>query len=401
MQSQAAATVIVPTRNERGNAAELIVQVAAALNGREAEILFVDDSDDGTPEEIARVAADAPLPVRVVHRGPDDRAGGLGGAVVEGMRRAAHDVCIVMDGDLQHPPAVLPTLLDRHARGDADAVIASRYTGGGDLAGLGTRMRVWVSRASTAITRAMFPVRLQSVTDPMAGFFLVDRRRVDLDALRPDGFKILLEILVRSHLRVAEVPMSFERRRDGRSKANARQGVHFLGQLTRLRFGKMSVFALIGAIGAVANIAIVWALTEAGAAYLWAAIAAAEITIVANFLLQERFVFHDMRSRAAGFWRRFATSFAFNNVEAAIRIPVMAVLVETWHISSPFATAITLAVAFLARFVFHSLVVYRPRRVEPDHRVEAVHRVEEAARSGELVADTGALRIIRSFERDQ
>lgn len=373
-------TVIVPTRNESPNVAPLVAQVAAALAGRSAEILFVDDSDDDTPAAIARVAETAPLPVRVLHRARDERSGGLGGAVVRGLELAAADVCIVMDGDLQHPPALLPRLLERYERGGVDVVSASRYIGGGDTEGLGTRLRVAVSRVATGITKAMFPVRLHGTSDPMTGFFLVDRRRVELSTLRPNGFKILLEILVRSQLRVAELPMRFDRRRDGISKATARQGVNFLAHLARLRFGKMSVFALIGAGGAVANIGIVWALTSVGVDYLWAAIIAAEVTIVANFLLQERFVFADMRGQAAGFWQRFATSFTFNNVEAAIRIPIMALMVESWHISSVLATAITLAVAFLARFVFHSLVVYRPRR------------------PAELAADTGAIRILGDLE---
>lgn len=373
-------TVIVPTRNESPNVAPLVAQVAAALAGRSAEILFVDDSDDDTPAAIARVAETAPLPVRVLHRARDERSGGLGGAVVRGLELAAADVCIVMDGDLQHPPALLPRLLERYERGGVDVVSASRYIGGGDTEGLGTRLRVAVSRVATGITKAMFPVRLHGTSDPMTGFFLVDRRRVELSTLRPNGFKILLEILVRSQLRVAELPMRFDRRRDGISKATARQGVNFLAHLARLRFGKMSVFALIGAGGAAANIGIVWALTSVGVDYLWAAIIAAEVTIVANFLLQERFVFADMRGQAAGFWQRFATSFTFNNVEAAIRIPIMALMVESWHISSVLATAITLAVAFLARFVFHSLVVYRPRR------------------PAELAADTGAIRILGDLE---
>lgn len=373
-------TVIVPTRNESPNVAPLVAQVAAALAGRSAEILFVDDSDDDTPAAIARMAETAPLPVRVLHRARDERSGGLGGAVVRGLELAAADVCIVMDGDLQHPPALLPRLLERYERGGVDVVSASRYIGGGDTEGLGTRLRVAVSRVATGITKAMFPVRLHGTSDPMTGFFLVDRRRVELSTLRPNGFKILLEILVRSQLRVAELPMRFDRRRDGISKATARQGVNFLAHLARLRFGKMSVFALIGAGGAVANIGIVWALTSVGVDYLWAAIIAAEVTIVVNFLLQERFVFADMRGQAAGFWQRFATSFTFNNVEAAIRIPIMALMVESWHISSVLATAITLAVAFLARFVFHSLVVYRPRR------------------PAELAADTGAIRILGDLE---
>src|SRR5690606_34231303 len=178
------------------NGSELVDRIGGALAGRRAEILFVDDSSDGTAAEVERVAADAPLAVRVIHR--SQNTGGLGGAVVVGLAEAAADLCIVMDGDLQHPPELLPELLDRHARGDADVVAASRYVGGGDSQGLGTALRFGVSRAATWLTKAMFPRRLARSTDPMTGFFLVDRRRVDLQALRPQGFKILLEILARS-----------------------------------------------------------------------------------------------------------------------------------------------------------------------------------------------------------
>jgi len=141
-----------------------------------------------------------------------------------------------------------------------------------------------------------------------------------------------------------------------------RQGLHFLTQLTALRFGKMSGFALIGAFGAVANLAIMWALTRMGVEYVIAAIIAAEVTIVGNFLLQERFIFREMRDQASTAWVRFLKSFTFNNAEAAIRIPILALMVETWHISSVLAAAITLAAAFFARFFFHSLVVYAPRK---------------------------------------
>jgi dolichol-phosphate mannosyltransferase len=96
---------------------------------------------------------------------------------------------------------------------------------------------------------------------------------------------------------------------------------------------------------------------------VWAAIIAAEVTIIGNFLLQEHFVFQDMREDASGVWSRFAKSFGFNNAEAAIRIPIMAAMVASWHISAVIATAITLVVAFVVRFLFHSLVVYAPRRV--------------------------------------
>ena len=378
-------TIIVPTFNERDNVAELVARTAVALEGWDAEILFVDDSADDTAAEVERVAADAPIPVRVIHR--SENTGGLGGAVVIGLEAAASDVCIVMDGDLQHPPELLPVLLARFAQGDADVVAASRYVGGGDTSGLGTAVRFGVSRVATWLTRAMFPIRLARSTDPMTGFFLVDRGRLDVSTLQPRGFKILLEILARNDLRIAEVPMEFAERRHGTSKASFRQGAMFLEHLARLRFGKMSLFALIGVIGAAANLGIMWALTAAGVPYIWAAIIGAEVTIIGNFLLQERFVFADMRTDARALGIRFASSFAFNNVEAALRIPVMALMVESWHISSVVATGLSLIVAFFARFLFHSLVVYAPRR----------------RRKGEVVGaepptDTAAQRVIRAID---
>ncbi|WP_288968841.1 glycosyltransferase family 2 protein [uncultured Microbacterium sp.] len=378
-------TIIVPTFNERDNVAELVARTAVALEGWDAEILFVDDSTDDTAAEVERVAADSPIPVRVIHR--SENTGGLGGAVVIGLEAAASDVCIVMDGDLQHPPELLPVLLARFAQGDADVVAASRYVGGGDTSGLGTAVRFGVSRVATWLTRAMFPIRLARSTDPMTGFFLVDRGRLDVSTLQPRGFKILLEILARNDLRIAEVPMEFAERRHGTSKASFRQGAMFLEHLARLRFGKMSLFALIGVIGAAANLGIMWALTAAGVPYIWAAIIGAEVTIIGNFLLQERFVFADMRTDARALGIRFASSFAFNNVEAALRIPVMALMVESWHISSVVATGLSLIVAFFARFLFHSLVVYAPRR----------------RRKGEVVGaepptDTAAQRVIRAID---
>jgi dolichol-phosphate mannosyltransferase len=221
----------------------------------------------------------------------------------------------------------------------------------------------------------------------MTGFFVIDRRALDPASIKPRGFKILLEILARQNLRIAEVPFDFADRHAGESKASMRQGMHFIAQLTALRFGKMSLFAVIGGIGALVNLAIMWGLIQLGVGYVVAAIIAAETTIIGNFLLLEHFVFHDMRAAASTGWVRFAKSFGFNNAEALIRIPIMALLVETWHISAVLATGLTLVVAFFVRFVFHSLVVYAPRRagVEPTRARRFVEELDEQAMApGEL-----------------
>src|SRR6476646_4097024 len=54
-------TVIVPTRNEQDNVAPLVAGLGSALRGRRVRVVFVDDSDDATPQEVVRVSRGAPF----------------------------------------------------------------------------------------------------------------------------------------------------------------------------------------------------------------------------------------------------------------------------------------------------------------------------------------------------
>lgn len=81
----------------------------------------------------------------------------------------------------------------------------------------------------------------------MTGFFAIRRSALDVDSLRPRGFKILLEILARNTITVVEEPFVFGQRHAGESKADLRQGLRFLTQLATLRFGRLSNFACVGA----------------------------------------------------------------------------------------------------------------------------------------------------------
>ncbi|MGR6741157.1 glycosyltransferase [Microbacterium sp. F1-18] len=370
-------TIVVPTFNEGPNVVELLRRIGDAVDDRMIEVVFVDDSTDDTPAIIERAARAADFPVRLIHR--DEPVAGLGGAVVEGIRAANSSWCLVMDGDLQHPPEDIPRLLARADRGDVDVVVASRYIAGGDSKGLADATRTTVSRASTLLTKAMFPRKLGECSDPMTGFFLVNRDTIDVDALRPRGFKILLEILARRHMRVAEVPFAFAPRYAGSSKATFTQGIRFLTQLLMLRFGRMSAFALVGGVGAIANLVIMWGLIRLGMDYLPASIIASEITIIGNFLLLEYLVFSDMRSESGSMTQRFVKSFAFNNAEAIIRIPVLWMLVENAHIPSVIAAGLTLIAAFVVRFVFHALVVYAPKKPRVPAALEAAPERARAA----------------------
>jgi dolichol-phosphate mannosyltransferase len=377
-QRISAVSVIVPTFNEAPNVEALVGRLTAALSGLAAEIIFVDDSTDDTPEVIRSCATSASVPIVLLHR--DVPEGGLGGAVVDGLKVATNDWCVIMDGDLQHPPELIPALLDSAAAQNADVVVASRYVKGGSSNGLGGGVRHFVSSASTIVTRAMFPRRLRDCTDPMTGFFALNKNSIDLADLRPRGFKILLEILARNPLRVTEEPFVFAERHAGESKASLREGFKFLMQLAALRFGRLSSFAVIGALGAVANLAIMAGLQAVGVWYLAAAATAAVITIVGNFLLQEHFVFGDLRDQGRGPWTRFAQSMTFNLTETAIRTTLLWIIVETTVFPSLIVQAVLIAVGFILRFIFHSRVVYKM------HRTTSISFDLDAVESREAVA---------------
>ena len=127
-------------------------------------------------------------------------------------------------------------------------------------------------------------------------------------------------------------------------------------------FGRMSRFAAVGAFGTVLNLVIMAAMLGLGAHYLLAAIVATELTILSNFLMQERLVFRDLRE-GRPIWQRFAASVGFNNVETLVRMPVLMLLVDLLLLPGLVAQAATLAAAFVVRFAFTSRVIYRIRPV--------------------------------------
>lgn len=223
-------SVIVPTFNEAANIEPLIAAVAAALVDVDYEIVFADDSTDATPDIIRRAAEEDPR-IRLCHR---ESGRGLATAVVEALPTATAATIVVMDGDLQHPPGLIPRLLQGAADG-VDMVIASRYTPGGWDSGLSGPHRRLASKATRLAAYLILP-QSKVTTDPLSGYFLFRRAVVENATLRPIGYKILLEILVRGRPgKVVDIPFGFERRVAEQSKAGIREAWNYLRQLWRLR----------------------------------------------------------------------------------------------------------------------------------------------------------------------
>lgn len=192
-------SLIVPTRNEAGNIAELVRRINVALTCPH-EIVIVDDSTDNTPN-IARQ-----LGCKVVK----GRHLGLAQAVIDGIEASVGDAVIIMDADLQHPPELLPEVVEKlkiH-----DLVVVSKHTKDSisDL----SLWRKLQSNLGCFAAKMLVPI-----SDPMTGFFAIRKSCLDGVKLDAIGFKIGLEIFCKANWTShCEVPMKFDKRRAGKSK---------------------------------------------------------------------------------------------------------------------------------------------------------------------------------------
>jgi len=336
-------TIIVPTRDEAQNILPLLRRLEAALADIPIELLFMDDSTDNTPEAIAQAALEFPFPVRVIAR-PPERRNGLSGAVVEGFQAAQGEWLCVMDADLQHPPEVLPVLLARAQEARADIVVGSRKA---DIFGpLGlSRKRAMTSQLLTLLARAWFPRLLKNVSDPLTGLFLVRRVALNTVVLRPDGFKILLEILIRCPgLRVSEVQFDFASRHEGESKADFQEGMRFFRHLLRLRLTANQSFPRLVAVAAGSLLldvaAFAWLYPRVDGPFWLTAVFLAELIILLRFYAIEHWVLG--RGHAIPGWPSLRRFWLSNQISLfAARLPLLYLLLYRWE--WPVLPAITLA----------------------------------------------------------
>jgi dolichol-phosphate mannosyltransferase len=173
-------------------------------------------------------------------RREDER--GLATAVVRGWQAARGDLLGVIDADLQHPPEVTARLIAAMRQG-ADLAVASREAEGGGTSDW-SFLRLLISRGSRALGKMLLPGVLGMVSDPMTGFFVVRRTAIQNIPMAPCGYKILVELLVRSRIeKVVEVGYVFRSRQRGESKASMKVFVDYVQHLFRLRATARTVCA--------------------------------------------------------------------------------------------------------------------------------------------------------------
>lgn len=354
-----ALSIIVPTYNERENIQPLMERIHKSFSNGGYEVVFVDDnSRDGTADAIKSLNG---YPVQLLVR-TDKR--GLASAVVEGVALANAPVIGVIDADLQHPPEVLPKLLESINSG-ADIAIASRYVPGGDCRGWSLTRRI-ISKGAIMLAHLLLPLT-RKVHDPMSGYFMFRKDSIDMARLKPTGFKILLEMLVAGGAKqTAEVPYIFDVRSRGESKLSSKTQVDYLKHLWSLfvRSGELwrfFKFIFVGLTGVGVNLGLLWLLTEKTKLFDVASSAVAiEVSIIWNFILNNAFTFSDRNE--PGFLAFVKRLLKFNFVSlagAAINLGLFWVFKNPLHIYYLLAQALGIVVATLWNYVLNMIWTWR------------------------------------------
>jgi dolichol-phosphate mannosyltransferase len=212
------AVVCLPTYNERENLEPMVRALGEVLDTSRDGVLVIDDgSPDGTGEIADGLAAELSW-VSVLHR---DRKEGIGPAYVAGFRRVlaeGAELLFEMDCDFSHDPHDVPRLIA--ASSDADLVLGSRYVAGGGTENWGLLRRV-ISRGGCLYAQVLLGVRVRDLTGGFKCFRRSALEVIDLDALSAHGYAFQIETtyrVLRTGLRVAEIPIRFTERRAGASK---------------------------------------------------------------------------------------------------------------------------------------------------------------------------------------
>jgi glycosyltransferase involved in cell wall biosynthesis len=209
--------VVVPTYNEAGTIVEVCDRIRAALP--ESEIVVVDDaSPDGTAA-IARAAGDRIGRIVVLER---DAKNGLGAAYRAGFARAIElgaEVCVQLDADLSHDPAVLPALVSNVEHG-ADLAIGSRYVPGGVTEDWPWRRRA-LSRWGNRYAAGVLGLAVNDATAGLRAYSVDALQRMDYASVTTEGYGFQVEMthrLVRAEGKIVEFPITFRERTVGESK---------------------------------------------------------------------------------------------------------------------------------------------------------------------------------------
>jgi len=383
-------SIVIPTYNESENIIRLVREIAIKIpKDIGTEILIVDDnSPDGTGSLVNRFVQESdfdvghsdsrPLTIKVIHR---HRRDGLMCAVLDGIKTSRGKNILVMDADFSHPPQLIPRIISELKNESNCVVIGSRYAKGGTTVGVPLK-RLIISFGATRIAR--YGLNVKEVQDPMSGFFALPRHVLkDID-FNTQGFKILLEILVKkqSHVTVKEIPYTFTVRKYGHSKLDLKVLVDYTKAVWSLyKYGRKSQkrlestehrrsvlflskaarFFTVGASGLVINFLVSFLLSNGALANFWYVQATAigiAVSITTNFLLNKIWTFEDKRFSVLYTLKQYGLFLIFSSLGISIQLTLVYLMVES-GISYNLSLICAVAAASISNFILNKKWTFR------------------------------------------
>lgn len=253
-------TVILPTFNEAENIKCMVPALSGLFleQGIDGEIVIVDDnSTDGTADVASKLADKHPVRVHV-----RKHERGLSKAVMDGFKLAEGDICIVMDADMSHPVEKIPAMIMPIVQQKCDVTVGSRYIPGGGCENWPIGRKV-ISRVAGLLAKGV-----TSLSDPTSGFMAIRKAVMNGIELDPRGWKIVLEVAVKTNRRILEVPIIFKDRKEGESKLGFKAQTDYLHHLWRLYEYKHPTlfeyfkFCMVGFSGLLVDTAVLVALVS-------------------------------------------------------------------------------------------------------------------------------------------
>ncbi|MDP2667766.1 MAG: glycosyltransferase family 2 protein [Nitrosopumilaceae archaeon] len=365
-------SIIVPTYNESQNILSILKSIEENLpKNKPVETIVVDDnSPDGTgnivEEYINSVKKATGYTVGVIRRKAKE---GLSSAILKGIEGSKGQTIIVMDSDRSHPPDIIPKMVDTLANSECDIVVASRYVKGGSVSGWSVKRKL-ISKVATKIAQQGLGVGQK---DPLSGFFAFKRNILDGLKLDAIGYKMLLEILVKTKgVRVKEIPYTFTNRMRGESKLGTSTVFDYLRSVWKLyRYGtlqrkqekrtsirflsKAARFYTVGAFGLAVNylISLLFATGITSFWYLHANIIGIIASMTTNFVLNKIWTFEDRDFTPRRTLIQYGKFVGFSSVGALVQLGFVFYLVENYSLMYPHALVLAVIAAAFGNYILN------------------------------------------------
>jgi dolichol-phosphate mannosyltransferase len=360
-------SLVIPTFNESQNIEEIVNVLSELLDRTIPEnyelIVVDDDSPDRTWELACALIPNYPQ-LRVMRR---EKEKGLSSAVIRGWQAAQGEILGVIDADLQHPPEILLQLWEEMEKG-AELAVASRHIEGGGVSEWSI-VRRFLSRGAQTLGLLVLPEVISRLSDPMSGYFMVQRNSIANKVLSPVGYKILIEVAARGKIRwIAETGYVFRERVAGASKVTWKQYLEYIQHLISLRFSLWPVtrflrFGVVGFSGVFVDMGIFYLLrTMFGLGLTRSAIFSSEVAIINNFLWNDLWTFGDISRHQKGKRKRLRRLLKFNIVcLSGLILNVMLVnfLFNVVHINEYLSKLMAIAAVTFWNFWFNLKLSWR------------------------------------------